>query len=315
MSNVLNAPERVADHTSARVHAAITALGYRPDRAARNLRARTSKLLGYGVASAGSGESNLLLDRFLAALVAAASDEGYGVLLFSADEAGDAVAAHAELVATGTVDAFVLSATNYRDERAEYLTDAGIPFVTFGRTAHRPAHDWVDVDGAVGTRSAVAHLVQRGHRRIAFVGWPSGSVTGDERARGWHQGLAAAGLDVDPQLELRVTNSGASGRAALDVLADLQHPPSAVVTVSDLLAVGIAGAALRRGLAVPEDLAIVGFDDTPMARLLDPPLTSVRQPLETAARHIAARLTAQLAGGPAGAGLLLRPELIVRDTS
>nr|MBA2530114.1 LacI family DNA-binding transcriptional regulator [Euzebyales bacterium] len=220
VSNVVNAPQRVAGPTRLRVQAAIDQLGYRPYRSARNLKARRSRLLGYRVPSSTAASLNPLLDRFLHALTDAARIDGYHVLLFTPEDSDEEIAAHAELVATGTVDGFVLSETNYGDARAAYLGAAGAAFVTFGRTGLDGVHPWVDVDGAAGMRSAVHHLAGRGHQRIAFVGWPPGSVSGDDRAAGWHAGVVESGADVDATLDLRGPDGLDSGRRALQRLLD-----------------------------------------------------------------------------------------------
>jgi DNA-binding LacI/PurR family transcriptional regulator len=315
VSNVINAPQRVAGPTRDRVQAAIDALSYRPHRLARNLRTRTSRMLGYRVPTASAETINPLLDRFLHALTDAARVAGYHVLLFTPDEGQDEITAHTDLVATGTVDGFVLAETNYHDPRADYLAEAGVPFVAFGRTGCPAPHDWVDVDGAAGTQAAVARLVAAGHSRIAFLGWPVGSASGDQREHGWRRGLAAAGLGVDENLLVRGTDGLPAGAAMTAQLLGQPHPPTAVVATSDLLALGALQAARTRGLAVGRDLAIVGFDDSPVAGLVAPPLTSVRQPIEEVGRHIVALLTSRLAGRREPAGVLLAPRLIVRRSA
>lgn len=319
VSNVLNAPDRVRPDTAERVREAIRRLGYQPHRLARNLKTRTSRMIGYEIARTAPGRINPVLDRFVHALVETARDGGYHVLLFTPaenDEDGQ-VAAYDELVGTHTVDGFVLSEVNYGDPRASALQQRGAPFVTFGRPDLAIPHAWVDVDGVAGTTAVVEHLLQRGHDRLAFVGWPQGSATGDRRAEGFARALAASGRHYDPALDVRVEDSIANGARALGQLLDAPTPPTAVVCVSDSIAAGALRAARDRGLAVGTDLAVTGFDDTPVASLLTPSLTSVRQPLETVARRIVSRLTALLAGeetdGPTGE--LLAPELVVRESS
>lgn len=321
VSNVLNAPERVRTATRERVEAAIDTLKYRPHRLARNLKARSSRLLGYAVPPSMDDDAiNPVLDRFLHDLTAAARDEGYHVLLFVPDD--DTVGAHLDLHATSTVDGFVLSETNYGDPRVEALAHRGVPFVAFGRTGDDAGHPWVDVDGAAGIAAAVGHLVTNGHRRIAFVGWPQGSVTGDERLAGYHRGLESAGLWADPAVVVRVANGAAEGAMAARQLLDLAEPPTAVVTTSDLLAAGVIATAHARGVPVvptPVDdagLAVVGFDDTAVAPFLSPALTSVRQPLEDVGRIVVRLLTARLADASAAPeGVLLSPRLIIRDSA
>ncbi len=315
VSNVVNAPQRVAAPTRARVQAAIDTLNYRPHRLARNLRTRTSRMLGYRVPTTAPEAIDPLLDRFLHALTDAARVAGYHVLLFTPDEGQDEVTAHTDLVATGTVDGFVLAETNYDDPRAVYLAEAGVPFVAFGRTGCPVPHDWVDVDGAAGTQAAVARLAAAGHQRIAFLGWPAGSASGDQRAQGWRQGLEMAGLPVDDDLLVRGSDARSVGAAGTAALLGRAKPPSAIIAVSDLLALGALAAARVRGFAVGRDLAVVGFDDSPVAGLVAPPLTSVRQPIEDVGRHIVALLTSRLAGRQEPTGVLLAPRLIIRRSA
>ncbi|WP_205857016.1 LacI family DNA-binding transcriptional regulator, partial [Phytoactinopolyspora endophytica] len=154
VSNVLNAPDRVRPDTAERVRQAIEQLGYRPHRLARNLKTRASRMIGYEITRSRLGVLNPVLDRFVHALVEAAENDGYHVLLFTPDEDG-LVTAYDELVGTRTVDGFVLSDIDYGDPRAVALAERGVPFVTFGRPEITSPHSWVDVDGAAGMAAAV----------------------------------------------------------------------------------------------------------------------------------------------------------------
>lgn len=316
VSNVLNAPQRVAPDTAARVRDAIAELGYQPHRLARNLKARNSRLIGYQVPHVEPGSLHPVLDRFLHALTEEACAQGYHMLLFTPAKGQDALEAHAELVGTRTVDGFVLSEVDYGDPRVTALAEAGVAFVAFGRPEVGMAHDWVDVDGAAGTREAVLHLAARGHERIALVGWPVGSATGDRRAEGFLAGLADAGLGTEPAYDVRVEDSLEQGAEALRTLLARPEPPTAVVCVSDLLAMGVLQEAHTRRLGVPADLAVTGFDDTPVAPFLTPALTTVRQPLEEVARRIVARLADRLGGTPFDPeGELVAPSLVLRQST
>lgn len=316
VSNVLNAPQRVSAHTRERVEQAIVQLGYHPNRGARNLRSQATRLLGYRVSPAPSGSINIVLDRFLHALSATAGEHGYQLLLFASSDGPGELAAYDELLRSKAVDGFVLSETNYGDPRIAHLRRAQVPFSVFGRTGNDQEHGWVDVDNAAGTRQAVEHLIATGRRDIAFVGWPEGSMTGDERARGYREALQAAGLPVRDGWQGRGVDSLQSGLEAAERWLDGDAPPDAVVAASDLLAIGVVRAARRRGIGIGSELAVTGFDDTPTAALLDPPLTSVRQPIEEVAGHIVRRLIADIAGHrPEPDDLLVASTLIVRDSS
>lgn len=317
VSNVLNAPDRVRPATRRRVQRTIDELGYRPHRGARNLKSRRTGALGYLIQPTKASAVSSILDRFLHVLTDAAQAHGYHVLLFTrGDGPKDDVAAYDELIATSTVDGFVVSGTNYGDERVRHLLERQVPFAVFGRTAIEAPHAWVDVDNAAGTRQAVDHLVARGHERIAFLGWPEGSITGDERYRGYGEGLAAAGIDPSPEHVRRVGNGLVMGRNAAARWLTSRHPPTAIVCSSDVLAAGALRAADDRGVTVGSDLAVIGFDDTRFAPFLSPPLSSVRQPLESAAEVVVAQAIRRIEfPGKAVEARLLCPELVLRSST
>ncbi len=328
VSNVLNAPHRVRTGTRQRVEEAIAALGYQPNRAAQALRAQASRLIGYRVEPVYPGSLASIHDRFLHALAEAGREADHQLLLFTADDADDEIATCARLYRTGAVDGFVLYGIDHGDPRPRTLLELGAPFVAFGRTDYDDEHLWVDVDNAAGTAAAVEHLVARGHRRIAYLGWPEGyAAVGDRRAAGWRTALDKHGLlDRCVELDLRGEDSFANGTQLANILLDLPEPPTAVVTATDTLAVGVMQAARSHGLTIGLDLAVVGFDDTPTAGVLD--LSSIRQPIEAVGRAIVRALLPTLPGVPAPedsdrdradrpgtSGRLLTPALVVRASS
>src|SRR4051812_23815883 len=237
VSNVLKAPERVAPETAARVRAAIEQLGYRPNRAAQNLRQRASRCIGLKTVSP-SGVSNLL-DRFLHSLTEAAGDAGYHVLLFTPSAIDDELATYEDLVRTGTVDGFVLVDVEVGDARLSWFVQRRIPFVCFGRPRGQESERfwWADVDGAYGVARAVDHLVSRGHRRIAYLGWPEGTGFGDERRAGWDDAARRHGLDVGHLSGTSAESVSAAASAAARLLSR-PEPPTAFACGSDTLAVG-----------------------------------------------------------------------------
>jgi DNA-binding LacI/PurR family transcriptional regulator len=311
VSNVINAPHRVSAPTRERVRRAIAELGYRPNWVARRLRTKASRVLGFHI-TAGAGT---LIDRFLHSVTSHAEAAGYRLLLFTqtAEPGGDQLGGYAELVETGVVDGFLLCDVRADDERLPWLVERGVPFACFGRPWGQELRcAWVDVDGALGTAQAVDHLAGRGHRRIGFLGWPPGTGYGDDRAHGWLRAMRRHGLDsADLQADLlgqTTDDVDAAAEAARRMLA-IDDPPTAFVCASDTLAVGVR-LATRCGPAID----VVGFDDSPVASLLLPPLTSVRQPLEDVARAIVRLLVEQLDRKAQSAeGVLLPPQLVVRD--
>lgn len=282
VSNVINSPGIVRPATRQRVLDAIDALGYRPSAAARQLVTRRSRVLGFAMPPPAPGTRYGLDSSFLLALTEAAQGQGYRIMLFSTRSDSDEIAQYADLLDGADLDGFVLANTHHGDPRTRWLSERGVPFVTFGRPWGEgdAAHHWVDVDGAAGTRAAVEHLRQAGHSRIAFVGWPEGSGVGDDRRAGWAAGVAAAGAapaDVAAWQAVTLDSVEAAVQPVRDLL--VTTAPTALVCVSDTVAV--AALRVRRELGL--DIAVVGFDDAPVAEVLG--LTSLRQPLADAARR------------------------------
>lgn len=309
VSNVLNTPELVRAETRRRVRAAIDELGYRANLAARQMRTGRSRLLAVRIDPVRNGIEGVVLDRFLHGLAEAAAPAGYRVVLFAAPTDEAEIATYEELLGSYALDAFVLTHTHHGDSRTEWLRERAVPFTTFGRPWGTPErHSWVDVDGAAGTAAATRHLVEAGHRRIGFLGWPSGSGVGDDRLHGWATAMADAGLDTTG-LDRHTVDGFAEGTRAARALLSRRRPPTALVCASDPLALGA-----RQAGAV----AVIGFDDTAMAQATG--LSSVRQPLAEVAAECVRILAEQLGDQPAdGRGdqprhVLLIPELVIRDS-
>lgn len=316
VSNALNAPHLLHPDTLARVQAAIEETHYRPLRAARSLRTSRSQLIGVGLRSAGDGVNGYVLDRFLHGLTEAAGEAGYHVLLFSAPDDDQEIAAYEDVLATHDLDAFVLTSTHYGDRRSAWLAERDLPFVTFGRPWGTTAgHSWVDVDGAAGTQEVTANLLGEGHRRIAFVGWPEGSGVGDDRRTGWQTAMTQAGLPMSG-LTLEREDGATGGRSAVHQLLASAQPPTAFVCVSDSLALGVFDGLRGAGRSPGADLPVIGFDDTPVAYALG--LTSLAQPLIAAAGACIRLLVDLLEPRPDTASqpahLLLPPQLVLRAT-
>jgi DNA-binding LacI/PurR family transcriptional regulator len=316
VSNAVNSPELLRPDTLERVQRAIERLGYSPNRAARSLRTRSSHLVGLRVVPAVEDSASASMDRFVHSLVESSKDSGYHVLLFAAGDAGDPLDGYDELLRSQAVDAFVVTDTFLGNPQAAWLERRGVPFVAFGRPWAEPdaLHPWVDVDGRAGVMLAVDHLVERGHSRIAWVGFQKGSYIGEDRRSGWADRMHAHGLSTS-RLSARGDDTVDFGRRAGHAMLDSEQP-SAFVCVSDTVAMGVLAALAERGLRAGPDVAVVGFDDSIAAQVATPRLTSVRQPLEQVAVEIVRLLGLLLGHQPIGEpGCVLSPTLSVRETS
>jgi DNA-binding LacI/PurR family transcriptional regulator len=317
VSNALNSPELLRPDTLERVQQAIAELGYTPNRAARNLRTRASHLVGLRLDPAVEGSASGLMDRFLHSLVESCKEAGLHVLLFTAEDVSDPLDGYDALLGSAAVDAFVVTDTYRGNPQAAWLEERQVPFVAFGRPWEDPhaTFPWVDVDGRAGVGLAVDHLADRGHERIAWVGWQKTSYIGEDRRSGWVERMHERGLSTT-RLSARGEDTIEFGRRAADALLDSDHP-TAFVCVSDTVALGVVQALADRGRPTgPDGVAVVGFDDSLAAQVIPGGMTSVRQPLEEVAVQIVRLLEDRLAMRRSEEPhVILAPELRVRGTS
>lgn len=315
VSNALNRPDQLAPATRDRILSSVRQLGYRPNRSARTLRSRRSHLLAVKVEPSNDRRAAFLLDEFLHALTRAAGAAGNHVLLCEATDEESELAAYQDLMAGTAIDGVVLDSAHHGDRRVRTLRSWKVPCAVFGRSWDADADvAWADVDGRDGLLQATRHLIERGHREIAHLGWPHDSSVGHDRRSGWQQACREAGLPA--RLDVAVEDDFEAAYAASRHLLDADPAPTAVVCSSDTLALALLRAATERGVLVGRDLALTGFDDSPTAALVSPSLTSLRQPLEEVAQHLVAALEAQIHGEPGPPRqLLLPPRLVVRESS
>jgi len=317
VSNVLNSPDIVKAETRARVEAAISELGYRPHASARRLRTRKSSTIGIRLDPMSNGISGSVHDHFLHSLTEQADALGLRVMLFTATDPNDEIRQISRLHDGSDVDAFVLTSTMFGDPRTDWLIAHEIPFVTFGRPwgiddINDPSHRWVDVDGKAGLRLATAQLIADGARRVAYLGWPSHSGTGDDRRAGWREAMLAGGVAESAldALALSVNDGVSEGREAIRELIERGIAFDAVVCASDSLGLGAL-------LMVGEGVPVIGYDNTPVADAVG--LSSVEQPLDEVARGVLELIADADADNPVARAAipdsrhrLVQPRLVLR---
>ena len=318
VSYVLNNSRRVGDETRARVLSAATQLGYHANITARNLQASETRLIGYSWRPSLPSQFNPILDQFVHAIADAANVHGYRILAFPSPDAASELDAYRNMMRMRQVDGFILSNTEFDDERVRELARANFPFVSFGRANTGWAFRWVDVDGQEGVRLATEHLLAQGHQKIAFLAWPAGSQTGYYRREGYLAAMRTAQLPVVGSWLAEAGNFHDEAYAATRRLLDLPPAarPTAIVASSDLMAMGVINAGWDAGLVVGRDLAVVGFDDAPVARFLRPALSSIAQPIVEVGETLIEMLIATIRGEQlAQPGVMLAPSLVVRESS
>lgn len=305
VSNVVNRPDRVRDDTLERVRSAIADLGYHPSTSAQSLRNQRSGAVGVELHTLGT--HNATTAPILTALSIDAAATGCHIVPFGSATGTPMLEGYRTMWAGRLVDAFLVTETHHGDPRPPWLEAHGIPYASFGRIWDDPTFTrWVDVDGGAGTRAAVEHCLEQGYRSVAFLGWPEGSVVGDDRHAGWLAACTAAGVRPGPVARAE-QDLDAAYAAAGPLVAGLEVG-DAVVCASDVLALGVHQACVRTGLEPGRDIGIVGFDGSETAAMHH--ISTVAQPYEAIAAE-ALRLVSQALDDapPPTAGSLLVPSL------
>ena len=312
-SRVINGSPRVTDATRKAVQRAVKALRYTPNRAARSLAGSSSDTVALVVSEPAD---RMFADPYFAGTVrgvaAALGETRYQLVLLAIHGDDDRRRVERHLL-QGTTDGVLLLSARADDPLPGRLVKEGLPCVIAGRPEDA-AVGYVDADNEGGAREAVEHLLARGRQVIATVAGPADMAVGAHRYEGWRSALVDAGHQAPRTLAARSDFTRAGGAAAAARLLERTPKIDAVFAASDLMALGVLDALRAGGRAVPGDVAVVGFDDSELAVSADPPLTSVRQPIEQMGREMAAALLAQLGGAPA-TGVVLPTELVVRRSS
>ncbi len=312
VSNVLNRPDRVAGATRERVLAAIEELGFVRNASARQLRSGEITTIGAVLLDI----ANPFFTEIARGIEDRLAVDDLTLMLASSDENPDREARYLRLFAEHGVRGLLATPSHGSIDALLAVQDKGIPVVLLDHVSPVPELGSVAVDDVTGAGLAITHLLEQGHRRIAFVNGPMTLRQCVDRRDGVVQTLTEHGLDpAEALVELGVDNLNAdAGAAALDDLLDRPGPrPTAVFCVNDLTALGVLRALREHGVPVPEEMAVVGYDDVSFASMLTTPLTSVRQPMHTLGWTAADILLRSGAGEPEQ--VVFTPELVVRASS
>ncbi len=288
VSRVLNGDPKVDPELGRRVRAAVDALGYRPNRLARNLRRQHMEALGIVVPDI----ENPHFAEVVRVVEVVALTAGYRVLVCNTDEDGARQKAYLSMLADERVSGIILSPSD-PDGSIDELRELGIPVVTIDRALTRATTDLIVADNVPAVQTATQRLIDAGHRRIAFVGGRSEVETGSERQEGYLAAVERAALD-------RIVVDGGfrrdAAREAVRGLLGRPDSPSALVVANNLMALGALQAIRDCGLRVPDDISVIAVDNPDWAELLDPPLTVLAQPIRPMATQAAELLIRRAAG-------------------
>ena len=315
VSNVMNRPEVVSTRTRERVERAMAELGFVRNESARQLRAGTSRTLAYVMLDG----SNPFFHDVAQGIESAAEDADLSLFICNSNSRAEREEVHLDRLLQQRVQGILITPVNPDAPYFDELSRRGVPLVIVDRVRDGGACCSVAVDDVLGGRIAVEHLVEQGHRRVAFIGGPESIGQVRERLQGAREIWAELGLPADDLVSLPTEAlTVAEGRSAGERLTGLpaRRRPTAAFCANDLLALGLLQQSIGAGRRVPEDLAIVGFDDIEFAAAAAVPLTSVRQPRQELGRA-AAQLVLDEATNPdhRHQQLVFTPELVARAST
>jgi LacI family transcriptional regulator len=300
VSRVFNTPEVVSQETRQRILDVAVQIGYLPNESARTLATKKSHMVGlvWDTDHRRPGWRHPFLQEILVALKTALSGHGLHLLMLAAaDSAGpDARQRYLRAVRRHSLDGLVIIDSGDRDPAVLALADADVPCVALDLRVVGPTSTYVTSDNAGGAALAARHLVERGHRRIATIAGPQRTWPGTERLTGFRAAVAGAGLALPEEYVVEGDFYLDGGHAAMRRLLTLAQPPTAVFAAGDEMAIGAMRAIAEAGLRVPNDVAVVGFDDIDVAALIPPGLTTLAQDKAGFGTAAAEALVAMLRG-------------------
>jgi DNA-binding LacI/PurR family transcriptional regulator len=314
VSRVLNKSDKVVPETRATVEQALRDLGYRPSRVARRLRMNSghAHLVGLIIPDI----QNPFYAEIARGVEDAAYASEYALILCNSDENLEKERFYLDVMRAESVDGIVLPPFDDTDVGVVEMVKTGIPVVCVDRSHAKVKTDLVEVDNYLGALEAVRHLIERGHKSIALIEGRTQVSTSRERRRGYVDALAAHGITARKELMRAGDFKQESGRILTNELLDLRKPPTALFVCNNLMTVGALAALHQRGVRVPAEVALVGFDDLPWAEALDPPPTVVRQPAYEVGRQAMELLLKRIMEPERPAVTVrLRPELVIRKST
>jgi DNA-binding LacI/PurR family transcriptional regulator len=317
VSRALSDSPLVSAETKTRIQRLAEQMGYSPDAQARSLVMGRTQTIGVVVTT--------ITDPFIAEIVEAiertAHDRGYSVILASSNAEPEREIAAVEMLHSKRVDGVLVTSSRIGALYQDHLDRLGVPVVLVNSHSEQsgPYTFAINVDNRHGGWLATDHLIELGHRRIAYVTGPADHSDDLDRLAGYREALRLAGIAFDPTLVVPGTGRAGGGERAWPVLSGLANPPTAIFCYNDMTAIGLLRAVRQASVSVPQDLAVVGFDDIPFASYVQPSLSSVAQPKPEMGRQATEMILALMSSeDPAGAdvsNITVQGRLVVRESS
>ncbi|XBH20912.1 LacI family DNA-binding transcriptional regulator [Jonesiaceae bacterium BS-20] len=318
VSNVLNRPNRVSPRTRDKVNQAIVDLEFIPNSSARQLRSGEVSIIGALVLDI----SNPYFTAVIRGMEDRLAKDGYALMLASSDRSAEKEKQYFRMFEEHGIRGVIAVPASDDMTAISDAKERGHKIVLLDVSSPAPQFSSVGVDNTTGGDLAVSHLIAQGHTRIAFINGPHSIIQCKARSIGAQNALARAGLSLESnftEFEIQEMTADSGEQAAISILKSLpkETRPTAIFCVNDLVALGVARAFRKRSVAVPQEIALVGYDDLNFAGELATPLSSIRQPTYKIGYRAAELLIAQLQNGDSGdhEQVQFQPELIARESS
>jgi len=317
VSRALNDYQDISNRTKKLVRDTAEELGYEPNLHARRLASGKSCTIGYVMPTQDGQLTETFLGELMAGMATALAVQGWDLTVLAPASTEEEMAVFQKIARTRHLSGLVISRTYTDDPRFQILSDLAIPFVSHGRSSTCGDTAWLDVDNELAFTEMTSHLVSLGHSRIAHIGGSPVFNFARQRADGWRRGLREAGLEIREHYAEVADLSFEGGCAAMERLLGLDAPPTAVCCVSDVVAIGAMQAIRTSGLQPGREVSIIGYDGLELGAWLNPPLTTMRQPLQSAGRMLADMLIKLVEGErtPANSQELFRASFVRRGTA
>lgn len=278
VSRVINNKSGVRPNVRQRVLEIVEQTGFQPHAAARSLASQRSHIIGLVIPrSVHTLFTDPYFPRLTMGISQACNQHDYALSLFLLHTGDEEKTLYPRITRRGLIDGVIVQAGQIGEKLISRLARSDVPFVVAGRPVDVPEASYVDIDNVAGARSAVSYLIRLGYTRVGTITGPLNTTVGLDRLEGYRIALDEKGLALDERLLVEGDFTESGGYLAAQRL--LEHKPEAIFAASDMMALGALRAIREANLSVPQDIAVVGYDDLPPATLSDPPLTTVRQPI------------------------------------
>lgn len=316
VSKVLNGSTRISLATRERVNEVMKRLNFYPNRLARSFVQQSSFTIGLCMEiTRTSAFTNPYLYEIMGGIEEVAHENGYLLTVCNIRNMKAIKSSFERMIIEKRADGFILHASAVSRSLIEHLTELRFPFVVIGRPEY-PGVCWVDANNELAGRTATAHLLERGFTRPAFIGGPEKDNISESRAQGYRGALLERGLPADERYVRRGEVSREAARRFTEELLSLDPPPDSLLCVSNFAASGAYDAVRARGLSIPRDIAVVGFDNYPLAPYMEPPLTVVDIDLFALGVHAAKALMYAIRNPDTQVQYrMLTPELVPRAST